>query len=230
MATAARTFKLTTPLMTGDDIREFQSDLQARFAAWTINETVGADGYYGQGTHDAAQQVCTGLGILPDVAMKHGVAPDLRVKIRHPETRTADEITRSESAGAKEFRAKLCEQHKNAPTTFDGCPVASWIVPSLQWARKNGWSGRVASGYRSCEHQRDVVAPEYAKQHRMTVAQAYPHGPCASNHCGLAYPRGAVDVTEAQQLNNVLRNSPHKPGLVWGSIIDDGVHFSATGH
>jgi hypothetical protein len=65
----------------------------------------------------------------------------------------------------------------------------------------------------------------------MTVAQVYPNGPCASNHVGAKHPRGAVDVTNAGELNTVLQLSPHQPGLVWGGpLIDDEVHFSATGH
>lgn len=90
--------------------------------------------------------------------------------------------------------------------------------------------GQVVSGYRDCAHQ-TTVAQVYAASKHMTVAQVYPSGPCASNHVGYEYPRGAVDVTQYDQLNQVLRNNPHKPGLVWaGPVIGDVVHFSATGH
>ena len=88
----------------------------------------------------------------------------------------------------------------------------------------------MTSGYRSCEHQKKVAA-EYAASKGMTLAQVYPNGPCASNHVGAKHPRGAVDVTRPEQLNHVLRHSPHQPKLVWGGpVIDDQVHFSATGH
>jgi hypothetical protein len=225
-----RTFTLVSPHLTGEDIRQFQRDLSGRFNAWDINMRVADDGDYGSATRDAGQQVCKGLGILHEVAMKDGVTPALRIKIRHPDTRTTQEIQRSDSADAKAFRAKLRERFQHAAAEFDGVPVASWIVPSLQWAREHGWSGHVSSGFRSCEHQK-VVAAQYAAKKGKTVAQLYPNGPCASNHVGMAHPRGAVDVTNPEQLNEVLRDNPNDPRLIWGGpVINDRVHFSATGH
>jgi hypothetical protein len=96
--------------MRGEDIGEFQRDLSRRFESWDINKRVADDGAYGTHTRDAARQVCKGLGILHEVAMKEGVTPELRIKIRHPDRRTPQEIERSESASAKEFRAKLRKQ------------------------------------------------------------------------------------------------------------------------
>jgi hypothetical protein len=225
-----RTFTLVSPHLSGQDIRQFQRDLSGRFKAWDINMRVADDGDYGSATRDAGQQVCNGLGILHEVAMKDGVTPALRIKIRHPDTRTPQEIERSESADAKDFRAKLRERFQHAAVEFDGVSVASWIVPSLQWAREHGWTGHVNSGFRSCEHQK-VVAAKFAASKGMTVAQLYPNGPCASNHVGMDHPRGAVDVTNPEQLDNVLRNNPNHPPLVWGGpVINDRVHFSATGH
>ena len=113
---------------------------------------------------------------------------------------------------------------------IDGVEVAAWIAPSLLWARRHGWTGRVTSGFRTCRHQMEVAARFAAQQHK-TVAQIYPHGPCASNHVGAEFPRGAVDVTDPAQLDRVLRNNPNHPKLVWGGpVIGDRVHFSATGH
>ena len=83
-----RTFMLKTPHMRGDDVAEFQDDLNARYAAWHINKQIVKDDDYGQATHDAAVEVCTCLGIDAKTAMQHGVDPDLRIKIRHPDKRT----------------------------------------------------------------------------------------------------------------------------------------------
>lgn len=230
MAGEPRTFKLQSPHMTGDDVGAFQRDLQARFDAWTINITVADDSDYGDATKEAAQRVCIALGILHEQAMKGGVTPELRTKIRHPHKRTPQELTRSETAEAKAYRAKLRKKFEGAGQLFDGHAVAPWIIPSLKWAREHGWKGTVTSGYRSCEHQKEVAA-QFAKEKGVTVAQMYPNGPCASNHVGLKHPRGAVDVSNAAQLNDVLRNNPHTPGLTWGGpVINDQVHFSATGH
>jgi hypothetical protein len=240
--TQPRTFALTSPHMTGEDVRAFQRELTARFEAWDIAKRVADDGDFGSETRHAAQQVCKGLGILHETAMEHGVTPELRVKLRHPDTRTPQEITRSESAEATRYRAELRKQFAApaAPAApvgsaggvvmFDGVSVAAWIVPSLKWARAHGWTGHVVSGFRNCEHQKQAAA-KFAAEQGKSVAQIYPNGPCASNHVGVAHPRGAVDVTNPQQLNQVLRNNPNHPKLVWGGpVIGDTVHFSATGH
>lgn len=230
----ARTFVLSDPHMQGDDIAEFQRELNSRFEAWDISKRIDVDKDYGQHTRDAAREVCTGLGIDDQEAMKHGVPPELRIKIRHPDRRTPAEEQRSKGPQATAFRAHLRKQFTvvSAPglQMFDGCEVAAWIVPSLKFAREHGWTGHVVSGFRSCEHQKKVAADFAARQHK-TVAQIYPNGPCASNHVGQTHPRGAVDVTNPEQLDRVLRNNPNHPKLVWGGpVIGDQVHFSATGH
>lgn len=107
---------------------------------------------------------------------------------------------------------------------FDGHPTASWIIPILTWARQHGWAGTETSGYRNPAQQ-------------LSAAEGYglskygAGGPLASNHTKLAYPGGAVDVTDASQLNAVLQGYTGIPNLVWGGpVIGDQVHFSATGH
>lgn len=229
----SRTFVLRSPHMTGDDVREFQRQLNRRFEAWKIGRRVRVDGDYGKDTRDAVLQVCVGLGITAETAMSNGLEPELRIKIRHPERRTRSEIERSMGRAAKMFRARLRKQFAaahNDVEVFDGVQVAAWMVPSLRWARDQGWTGVVVSGFRTCEHQKEVAAA-FAARKGKTVAQIYPHGPCASNHVGQEHPRGAVDVTKPEQLAHVLRNNPNHPTLVWGKpIINDEVHFSATGH
>ena len=230
----SRTFILKTPHMRGDDVAEFQDDLNVRYKDWGINKQIVKDDDYGQATRDAAAEVCTCLGIDAATAMEHGVDPDLRIKIRHPDHRTPQELESSKGQAATHLRDSLKKKFAESAhgvVTFDNVQVAAWIVPSLQWARLNGWTGHVVSGYRDCAHQ-TTVAAVYAASKGKTVAQVYPSGPCASNHVGFEYPRGAVDVTEYQQLDAVLKKgNPHKPGLVWaGPVIGDVVHFSASGH
>jgi hypothetical protein len=102
-----RTFTLDSPHMTGDDIRQFQSLLNERFENWEIGKRIGTDGDYGSETRIAARQVCKALGILHEHAMKHGVTPELRIKIRNPDKRTEVEIERSKSGAIKRYRARL---------------------------------------------------------------------------------------------------------------------------
>lgn len=102
--------------------------------------------------------------------------------------------------------------------TFDGYQVAKWIIPILNWARRNGWRGRITSGYRS---------------HAYNVAQGRNY---FSNHEGTEYPSGAIDVggygavAEGAALAKVLRGYRGPRKLVWGSVIQDYGHFSARGN
>jgi hypothetical protein len=105
-----RTFVLISPNMEGDDIKQFQRTLNTRFEAWNIDKRIPDDGAYGSDTRHAAQQVCEGLGILHEQAMRRGVTPELRSKIRNPQRRTEQERARSERR--KEYRAKLRERYK----------------------------------------------------------------------------------------------------------------------
>lgn len=102
---------------------------------------------------------------------------------------------------------------------IDGKPVAAWIARELLWARRNGWSGTVSSGYRSFREQWEIY---YVRGIRPAAV------PGTSNHEGKYYPRGAVDVTQWDQLRAVLRRYPGGSRLKWYGP-GDAVHFSATG-
>jgi hypothetical protein len=103
---------------------------------------------------------------------------------------------------------------------FDGHLVSSWIVPVLKWARKNGWSGSVTSGYRTTQQQAEAVS---------TFGPKAPPG--QSNHNKVNYPGGAVDVSDYQTLARLVPSYPGPgPTLVSGSVIGDPLHFSSNGH
>ena len=99
-------------------------------------------------------------------------------------------------------------------------PIASWIVPILQWASEHGWSGTVTSGHRT-----------YAEQASLNASGAYSAPAGKSNHETTQYPGGAVDVTDPSQLIAVLRNYTGPQQLIGGVLGSvDPEHFSATGH
>lgn len=105
--------------------------------------------------------------------------------------------------------------------TFDGHPVALWIIPYLKWARAHGWRGSVVSGYRSTAEQRATCATGVR--------------PCAapgtSNHQGTVFPGGAVDVSDPDTLESVLKRYPgghllmRSPRDAKGKLLDPP-HFS----
>ena len=108
--------------------------------------------------------------------------------------------------------------------TFDGKPVARWLIPYLSWARDHGWTGRLNSGWRD---------PAYSEQLCMSICGA-PTCPlrCAgrlSNHSGSVKPKGAIDVSEYVQFGQLMAVCPLQP-RIFNDLPSDLVHFSATGH
>jgi hypothetical protein len=98
-------------------------------------------------------------------------------------------------------------------------PIATWIIPILEWASTHGWGGTVTSGYRT-----------YYEQVQLNAAGAFSAPAGLSNHETTAYPGGAVDVTRPGQLIEVLRSYQGQPKLVGGVLGSvDPEHFSATG-
>lgn len=102
---------------------------------------------------------------------------------------------------------------------FDGKPVLAKFAAELRWARKNGWKGTVTSGVRT-KSQQLTAATNFGLQH-------YPNGPLASNH--VEGHRGAIDVSQPDQLEAILRKYPGKVNLR-RKMADDPVHFSPTGY
>ncbi len=98
---------------------------------------------------------------------------------------------------------------------FGDKQVAMWIAPILKYAKEHGWKGSVTSGFRS-----------NAEQTRIYNSGVRPAAkPGTSNHEGTEFPRGAVDVTDADALAKILARSPYRGRLVWAGAKDP-VHFS----
>ena len=123
------------------------------------------------------------------------------------------------------------EAHKPDPPasttgigTYDGHSVAAWFIPWLEKIRARGrWTGVVVSGYRS---------PEYSTSLCYAICGA-PRCPgrCAgasSNHSGVNFPGGAIDVTDYYTFAAEARaiGAPFHNGLP----STDPVHFSNPGN
>jgi hypothetical protein len=98
--------------------------------------------------------------------------------------------------------------------SFDGVPVAKWIIPELRWARDHGWGGRVTSGWRD---PRQIVHGLFA-----TAPQGQ------SEHQGTQYPHGAVDLSDYASFASIIRGYHGARRLIQLGI--DPLHFSGTGH
>ncbi len=106
-----------------------------------------------------------------------------------------------------------------APWNPHSKPIATWIVPVLEWAHEHGWTGTVTSGYRT-----------YYEQAQLNAAGAFSAPAGLSNHETTVYPGGAVDVTSPGQLIQVLQAYHGALKLVGGVLGPvDPEHLSATG-
>lgn len=108
-------------------------------------------------------------------------------------------------------------------TTYDGVPVAKWMVPYLDWARSHGWTGRLVSGFRDPAYSESLCIA-------MCGAPRCP-GRCAgrvSNHSGDTKPQGAVDVSDYTRFGELMARCPLDPKLT-NHLPNDRVHFSVSG-
>jgi hypothetical protein len=103
---------------------------------------------------------------------------------------------------------------------FDRKPVAGWIAPILQYARDHGWKGSVNEGFRTDRQQAGIY-----RSGVRPAALPVSMGGGGSNHSGEDYPAGAVDVSDAQQLSNIVNRSKYRGLLVWAGAKDPP-HFS----
>lgn len=100
---------------------------------------------------------------------------------------------------------------------IDGKPVALWIYPLVIFARRHGWPGVVTSGWRD----------PHVTVHPSPGLPVAPQG--ESNHRGIMFPLGAVDVTHPDEFEAALRKFPGPAPLRRDPAIHDPVHFSSTG-
>lgn len=102
--------------------------------------------------------------------------------------------------------------------TFDGKRVASWMVPVLTYARKRGWNGTITSGYRNDKAQTAIY-----KSGVRPAAKPKALGGGGSKHSETGFLKGAVDVTDPQTLNKILRR---KHSRLKAAGAKDPPHFS----
>jgi murein DD-endopeptidase MepM/ murein hydrolase activator NlpD len=107
MAAAARTFRLTSPHMRGDDIKRWQQILNKQFDNWGVNFQVAVNGDYGVPTRDATATVLHGLGIRL-IEMRDGITPELRIKVRDKKLSPTERVLRVQR---RLWRRRLREKH-----------------------------------------------------------------------------------------------------------------------
>ena len=111
--------------------------------------------------------------------------------------------------------------------TMDGHRVAGWILSILKRARADGVSFRVNDGYRDLAGQWAAFRNHGGMAGVRAGVVAYPG---RSNHGGLKYPAGAVDISPGwENLVAWLAKHPNSPLHHYGNPADP-YHFSAKGN
>lgn len=129
MANDPRTFKVDTPHMTGDDIKNWQREIQLQFHAMTINCPIAIDGVYDVATRAYTASFVHALGINAIEAMKDGVTPELRTKVRN-RILDHDETARFHSSELVEYRRALRQRYNDSHVTHVHRPVAKILADS----------------------------------------------------------------------------------------------------
>lgn len=91
------------------DVKKWQQDVKRLFKSMSIDCPIKDDGVYGVATRSFTAALCQASGLSAKTAMKHGVTPELRTKLRHKDL-TAAETKVKNSQARKDYRARLREQ------------------------------------------------------------------------------------------------------------------------
>ena len=131
----------------------------------------------------------------------------------------------------KRRRELLIPPIKSGVTTRDGEEVAAWIAPFIDHARAHGWQGRVNDGTRSLANAWYLWnnSARLGLIHYVSVAF-----PGSSNHIGYVWPKGAIDVSDAETFARLEhgRTINGRTLRAYKRVVGprDDPHFSATGH
>lgn len=102
------TLKITSPHMSGSDVNAWRRTLRAQLEAWGVDYPLAASGPYDTAARAATASVLYGLGIGQD-QLKHGVTPELRVKVRNKRLTPAERARYVARAG---WRKRLAAKHR----------------------------------------------------------------------------------------------------------------------
>jgi hypothetical protein len=108
----------------GRDVRAWQRQVNRQLRDWRIAYALDPDGEYGPTTDLWSKRVLRGLGLA--VAGWEGVTPEARIKARHPESRTPEELAAAEAR--KPWLRRLRSQYaaKRVHTPVENIQRDTW--------------------------------------------------------------------------------------------------------
>ena len=139
---AERTFKIDDPPMRGDDVRAWKTTLNRQMKTWRVDLRLPLTDEYDHAARSLTASVCHGLGLASaSSAMKNGVTPELRVKLRNKRLTAAEKKRFDDRA---DWRRDFRERHKRRKVSP---PLRRILQSSWGWAPKTGPNaGKVHDG------------------------------------------------------------------------------------
>jgi len=200
-ATQHRTFRLTSPPMTGGDVKRFQRDLNRRFAGWKINIDVREDGHYGGATRHAARQALLGLGVAPE-DYAHGITPQLRSLLRTPSKRTALQLAQAEARRPWRQRLRQREagtkaaRHNGAARSTHDAPAPSHVGGAAAVIDAHGGRYGAIIVHEARAHGLSVALVCAIVENETGFRNVFGHD--AVRNSIKSPPKGLLEVTEAR--------------------------------
>lgn len=207
---------------------EVNKTLNNRRFPW---RTISPDEIFGEDTQKAARFAGWLMGFTPGQLAKidDGTITAGSYEILTRQKPSSDAMKgRVEARRATAKKLRFLHHHRarkrkaRGVATFDGIPVAAWMVKWLRKSRDNGWQGVLHSGFRT---------PQLSEALCLDMCgQPSCPGTCAgktSNHVGLIHPAGAVDVGDEDKFAEI---QPKIGSPLRNDLPHDPVHFSVSGH
>lgn len=169
----ARIFSVRATPMKGSDVKEWQKDVKALFKKLKIDCPIVIDGTYGPATRSFTAALCYAYGLTAKTAMRNGVTPELRIKLRNNSLKefTVAEKKALTSKARNDYRAALRKRWRISkvhapvnriiadswgyhPGVHDGLDVISiegaaafaMVKSKIIDVRTSGWWGKAPSG------------------------------------------------------------------------------------
>jgi murein DD-endopeptidase MepM/ murein hydrolase activator NlpD len=131
-----RTFKIQSPYMHGDDIREFQKQIKGIARSWDVHIPLEVDGVYGMATRSFMKTICFALGFTHD-QLDNGVTPWVRTLTRNPDERSSGMKERQDGRWRKGFRDDLRKKYPKEKASDDTAAPLGKII-TMTWGYHPG--------------------------------------------------------------------------------------------
>lgn len=126
--TEARTLKIDSPPMKGEDVTAWQNLILEIGASWNVHFPLNADGVYGMATRSFGKMILFGRGFSHE-QLDEGITPWLRQLTRDPDKRPNAVKVRADEPARKEFRTNL--RHKFSDDTDVAAPIGK--ILTMTW-------------------------------------------------------------------------------------------------